>query len=327
VPTRSREQAAASKRALVTGASGFVGRNLCQLLVRRGWEVVAAARRVPEVAMTKVSARILPLSENANDWQEALASIDCVVHLAATVHQMKRASAGVDYRAVNLEGTKFVAAQAAKAGVRRFIYLSSIKVNGEGGTRIYSSDDAPMPVDDYGRSKMESEWALRDISAQTGLELVIIRPPLVYGPGVRANFKRLLRLAGLGVPLPFASIRNRRSLVGVENLIDFVASCMEHPRAAGQTWLVSDGEDMSTPELVEKLMHLMGKKPRFFPVPTRWLKGLARIVGQESTVARLCDSLQMDITPARVILGWNPPNSVDYGLASTVAAYLDTWRR
>jgi UDP-glucose 4-epimerase len=323
--TLSREQGASSKRVLVTGASGFVGRNLCQFLVRRGWEVVAATRRVPAVGMSDVSVRALPLSADARDWQDALASVDCVVHLAATVHQMNRTSASIDYRAVNLEGTKFVAVQAAIAGVKRFVYLSSIKVNGEGGTRIYRSDDEPMPVDDYGRSKMESESALERISAQTGLKVVIIRPPLVYGPGVRANFKRLLQLAALGVPLPFGSIRNRRSLVGIENLVDFVASCMEHPAAAGQTWLVSDGEDLSTPELVAKLMHLMGKKPIFFPVPPRLIKGLARIVGRGSTVARLCDSLQVDIAPARRTLGWSPPYSVDYGLASTVAAYLDTW--
>lgn len=324
--TQSPDQGVSSKRALITGANGFVGRNLCQLLVRRGWQIVAATRRVPAVAMRDVSVKVLPLSSNVRDWQEALASIECVVHLAATVHQMSRPSASLDYRTVNLEGTKFVAAQAALAGVKRFVYLSSIKVNGEGTTRIYRGDDVPMPVDEYGRSKMESESALHGISAQTGLKVVIIRPPLVYGPGVRANFKRLLSLAALGVPLPLGSIRNRRSLVGIQNLADFVANCMEHPGAAGRTWLVSDGEDLSTPELVAKLARLMGKNPAFFPVPLRLLKGLAQIVGQGSVVARLSDSLQVDIAPAREILGWSPPYSVDYGLAATVAAYLETCR-
>jgi UDP-glucose 4-epimerase len=223
---------------------------------------------------------------------------------------------------VNVEGSRFVAEQAALAGVKRFVFLSSIKVNGEGGSsQPYRAADTPNPVDAYGRSKLEAEIVLRDICVKSGMELVVIRPPLVYGPGVRANFQRLLNLATLGLPLPFLSIENRRSLVSVWNLVDFIQSVMTHPSAAGETWLVSDGEDLATPDLFIRLARLMGRPSRLFPLSPAWLKRCANLVGFGAEADRLCNSLQVDISPARTRLEWLPTLSVDEGLARTVVAY------
>jgi nucleoside-diphosphate-sugar epimerase len=211
--------------------------------------------------------------------------------------------------------------------VRRFVYLSSVKVNGEGGEPApYRAEDAPNPLDDYGRSKRDAEIALRDLCARSGMELVIIRPPLVYGPGVRANFRRLLRLAAMGVPLPLDSIDNRRSLVNVWNLVDFIETCMTHPQAPGNTFLISDGEDLSTPELFRKLARLMHRPSRLFRFPPRALNRIAGWVGLGAEMKRLCESLQVNSAPARERLDWRPVVSVDEGLGRTVAAYRDTRR-
>jgi len=247
-------------RALVTGATGFVGALLCPTLAQHGWRVVCVSRSPWQGARTAgLEEVMLPLSSRDVLWQNALLSVRCVVHLAAHVHQMRATPQAANvYREVNVVGSQFVAEQAARAGVRRFVYLSSIKVHGEGGGLApYHAEDAPNPLDDYGRSKRDAEIALRDLCARSGMELVIIRPPLVYGPGVRANFKRLLHLAAMGAPLPLGSIDNRRSLVSVWNLVDFIETCMTHPQAPGNTFLISDGEDLSTPQLLHKLARLM----------------------------------------------------------------------
>jgi nucleoside-diphosphate-sugar epimerase len=315
---------AKGSRTLVTGATGFVGTQLCPTLAQHGWHVVRVSRSPWHSARTEgLEEAVLALSSQDVLWQNALRSVRCVIHLAAHVHQMRDDSqaAGV-YREVNVAGSQFVAEQAARAGVRRFVYLSSIKVNGEGGgAGPYRAEDAPNPLDDYGRSKRDAEIALRDLCARSGMELVIIRPPLVYGPGVRANFKRLLQLAAMGVPLPLGSIDNRRSLVNVWNLADFIETCMIHPLAPGNTFLISDGEDLSTPQLLRKLARLMQRPSRLFRVPPRALNRIAQCVGLGPEMRRLCESLQVDSTPARERLDWRPVASVDEGLDRTVAAY------
>ncbi|MGO9514254.1 MAG: NAD-dependent epimerase/dehydratase family protein [Steroidobacteraceae bacterium] len=313
-------------RALVTGAAGFIGAQLCPILAQHGWQVVCVSRRAgttPRIA--GLEGVLLPLSSRDANWQEALTSVRCVVHLAAHVHQLRDdEQAAVAYREVNVSGSRFVAEQAARAGVRRFVYLSSIKVNGEGGAATpYRAEDAPNPLDLYGRSKWEAEIALRDLCHRSGMELVIIRPPLVYGPRVRANFNRLMHLASLGVPLPLGSIDNRRSLVNVWNLADFIETCMTHPRAAGNTFLISDGEDLSTPQLLRKLSGLMHRPSRLFRFPPRALLHVARLIGFGPEMRRLCESLRLDSTPARERLEWQPVVSLDEGLARTVAAYRE----
>ena len=314
-------------RALVTGATGFVGAQLCQTLAQHGWHVACVSRSpwrgIRTAGLEEV---ILPLSSQDALWQNALRSVRCVVHLAAHVHQMRDDPQAANvYREVNVAGSQFVAEQAARAGVGRFVYLSSIKVNGEGSRSVpYRAEDAPHPLDDYGRSKWQAEIALRDLCARSGMELAIIRPPLVYGPGVRANFKRLLHLAAMGVPLPLGSIDNRRSLVNVWNLVDFIETCMTHPQAPGNTFLISDGEDLSTPQLLRKLARLMHRRSRLFRFPPWALSRIAQWVGLGSEMRRLCESLQVDSTPARERLDWRPVVSVDEGLGRTVAAYRET---
>jgi nucleoside-diphosphate-sugar epimerase len=310
--------------ALVTGSHGFVGSHLCRILSEHGCRVVAASRRPGGTAtMRGVVDASLPFLSDPEKWQRALVSIDCVVHLAGMAHQSGSAGRAVRaFQTANVEVSRFVAEQAVRAGVRRFVFVSSIKVNGEGGSlKPYRADDVPNPSDAYARTKLEAEQLLRDICRRGGMELVIVRSPLVYGPGVRANFQRLLHLASLGLPLPLGSIDNRRSMIGVSNLAHFIEVCAMQPCAAGNTWLISDGEDLSTPGLVRKLAHLMHRPARLFPFPPALLRRVAHIVGFGADVDRLCDSLVVDATPAYQCLNWRPPISVDEGLASTVEAY------
>lgn len=253
------------------------------------------------------------------DWTVALRSVGQVVHLAARVHVMNDKSSDpmAEFRRVNVEGTGSLARQAAAAGVRRFVYISSIKVNGE-FTEVglpFTADDAPAPEDPYGVSKHEAEQALRQIAADTGMEVVIIRPPLVYGPGVKANFESMMRWLSRGVPLPLAAVtQNRRSLVALDNLVDLIMTCLSHPAAANQTFLVSDGEDLSTADLLRRMGTALGYPARFVYVPLSMLKLGARLVNKPGIYQRLCGSLQLDIANTRRLLGWSPPVSVDEGL-------------
>ncbi|HMM71409.1 MAG TPA: SDR family oxidoreductase [Rhodocyclaceae bacterium] len=306
---------------LVTGAGGFVGQRLCAHLGRSGWRVRQAHRLLPRASRLAPGSAQVQVGEIGldTDWRHALDGMESVVHLAARVHVTKDASPAplAEFRRVNVMGTDDLARQSAAAGVRRFVYLSSVKVNGESTQpgRAFTALDAPAPEDPYGISKSEAEKALRRIADKTGMEVVIVRPPLVYGPGVRANFESMMRWLARGVPLPLAAVvNNRRSLVAIDNLVDLIDTCLRHPQAAHRTFLVSDGEDLSTADLLRRLGRAMGRPARLFHVPTGLLELGAALLRQDAACRRLCGSLQVDIAPTREILGWAPPLSVDEGL-------------
>lgn len=306
---------------LVTGATGFVGSSLVHRLAMdqglRG--VVAAARRAdrrwPERVNPVQVGDLMPTT----DWHAALQGVSQVVHLAARVHIMNDRSLDplAEFRHVNVEGTANLARQAAAAGVKRFVYLSSIKVNGDSTElgRPFTAADTPAPDDPYGVSKHEAEQLLRLIASETGMEVVIIRPPLVYGPRVKANFESMMRWLAYGIPLPLAAVtNNRRSLVALDNLVDLIATCLRHPGAANQTFLVSDGEDLSTATLLRRMGAALGSPARLFYAPVAVLKLGAAMLGKQSICQRLCGSLQVDIRKTQEFLGWTPPVSVDEGL-------------
>ncbi|MBY3035503.1 SDR family oxidoreductase [Rhizobium laguerreae] len=295
-------------RCLITGAAGFVGGPLVERL---------HAERISELAVTTRSAaasfptsvRHFPIEiTSETDWTAVLEGIDVIVHLAARVHIMNDRAADplAEFRRINTAATLNLAAQAARAGVKRFVFISSIKVNGEENDRPFRHDDTPMPIDPYGISKLETEIGLHEIAARTGMEVVVIRPPLVYGPGARGNFALLVGLVRKKMPLPFASLKNRRTLVALPNLVDLIIAGMKHPSAAGQTFLAGDGEDLSTPGLIEGIAAGLGVKPMLLPFPPTLLQMGARVTGKSAVYQRLCGSLQVDISHARDVLGWSP---------------------
>jgi len=308
---------------LVTGASGFVGSAVVARLARDGIETRACFRRDDACVPDGVHAlRVGDLTADT-DWRQALTGVVAVVHAAARVHVMDDTATDplAEFRRINVQGTLNLARQAAAAGVRRFVFISSIKVNGE-VTKLgipFSADDIPSPRDPYGVSKMEAEQGLREIAAQTGMEMVIIRPPLVYGPGVKANFAALMRAVQSGWPLPLGAVRNQRSLVALDNLVDFIVTSLSHPQAANQTFLVSDGYDLSTTELVRGLECAASVPERLIPVPVWALRAGAALLGKTDAVQRLCGNLQVDISKARTLLGWVPPVLVGEGLRRAVA--------
>jgi nucleoside-diphosphate-sugar epimerase len=309
-------------KVLVTGANGFVGRALCAELLRHGHAVRGAVRRhdcttsldphVEGVAVGSIGA--------STKWTAALTGCDAVVHLAARVHVMRdQASDPVTlFREVNTEGTLNLARQAASGGVKRFIFVSSIKVNGEGSDSAYREIDPPDPKDAYAVSKWEAEQGLIAIASETRMEVVILRPPLVYGPGVKANFLQLIEALRRGWPLPLSSMHNRRSLLYLGNLVDAIRLCLKHPAAAGQIFMVDDGAPVSTPELVRAMADAMGRPAWLVPVPVVLLEILGRLLGRRQTISRLTDSLWVDSTAIRSCLGWTPPYSMAEGLAATV---------
>lgn len=302
----------------VTGAAGFVGRALCSHLQAKDHVVVPLVRRACGLALEVVVGDI----GAATDWHPVLAGCDAVVHLAARVHVMDdTAQDSLSlYRATNTEATLNLARQASQAGVKRFVFISTIKVNGEGRDTAYRETDVPAPEDAYAISKWEAEQGLQRIVRETGLEVVILRPPLVYGPGVKANFLRLMKTIQRGWPLPLGAIHNRRSLLYLGNFVDAIRLCAEHPAAAGQTFLLDDGQAVSTPELIHAVARAMGRPTRLLAVPVGVLAFIGALLGKRAAMARLTGSLHVDSSAIRSHLGWTPPYSMEAGLAATVAA-------
>ncbi|MFK0037958.1 UDP-glucose 4-epimerase family protein [Pseudomonas monteilii] len=312
---------------LTTGGSGFVGKVLLQRLAEGArWAPRALVRRLPAQQLAGVDYRSFSELTAVDAASGHFEQVDTVIHLASRVHVMHETAADplAEFRRVNVEGTLSLARAAAQAGVRRFIFVSSVKVNGEStdGRQPFTADEAPAPSDPYGISKREAEDGLRQLAAQTGLEVVIVRPVLVYGPGVKANFRSMMNWLSKGVPLPFGAIHNKRSLVALDNLVDLLVTCIDHPAAANQTFLASDGHDLSTTELLQRLGKAMGKPARLLPVPAAWLKGAATLAGKGGLAQRLCGSLQVDSDKARTLLGWQPPLDVDQALRATALNFL-----
>ena len=306
---------------LVTGASGFIGAATCLRLMSEGQSILPVYRNDHH------SGSAIGNINGSTDWSSALTNITHVIHTVARVHIMKESVADPleAFREVNTEGTLNLARQAAEAGVTRFIFISSIKVNGEQtkAGMAFSEEDVSAPDDPYAISKHETEIGLRNLAAETGLEIVVIRPPLVYGPGVKANFLSLMKLVRIGIPLPLGGIDNRRSMVFLDNLVDFISTCLHHPKAKNQTFLISDGEDLSVTQLLSKLASAMNMPSRLIPIPSSWLKIALSMVGKKSIADRLCGSLQVNITKAQTLLDWSPKWSVDEGIKKTVKFFLE----
>lgn len=300
----------------VSGATGFVGQALCSHLLAHDHAVVPVVRHASGLAGEVIVGNI----DGATDWQPALSGCDAVVHLAARVHVMDDTTQNplALYRATNTYATLNLARQAAQAGVKRFVFISTIKVNGEGRDTPYRETDVPAPEDAYAISKWEAEQGLRQIAADTGLEVVILRPPLVYGPRVKANFQRLIHIVNRGWPLPLGAIRNRRSLLYLGNFVDAIRLCVEHPAAAGQTYLLDDGQVVSTPELIRAVARAMGRPSRLLVVPVSLLRFAGKLLGKRAAVDRLTGSLYVDSSAIRSRLGWVPPFSMEAGLSATV---------
>ena len=310
-------------RYLVTGANGFVGKALSDELLQRG-QTVRAATRSEHKAIRDCEPVITGPIDGCTDWAAALHGVDIVVHLAARVHVMHDSSKNplAAFRQVNTQGTLNLARQGAAAGVKRFVFISSVKVNGESTQpgHAFTEEDPPHAQDAYGISKQEAEQGLRTIAAETGMEVVIIRPPLVYGPGVQANFWALMQAVLRGWPLPLGAVHNQRSLVALDNLLDFIVTCATHPKAANQTFLVSDGCDLSTAQLVRGLALAAGVPTRLLPIPVWILQAVASAFGRHAAVQRLCGNLQVDISKAQHVLEWLPPIKVDEALRRAVGS-------
>jgi nucleoside-diphosphate-sugar epimerase len=313
-------------RVLVTGANGFVGR---AILDRLGTEPRFRLRAALRDATSGLRGDVEIVSGGLardTDWSAALRGCELLVHTAARVHVMRDVADDslTEYRSVNVEGTARLAEQAVTAGVRRFVFLSSIKVNGEHtqAGRPFRPEDSPAPVDPYGVSKLEAEERLREIGSRSKLEVVVIRPVLVYGPGVKANFLTMMRAIHRGVPLPLGAVRNRRSLVALDNLVDLVLRTLDHAAAPGGTFFVSDDEDLSTPDLLRRMGEALGRPPRLLPVPVPWLRRVAATVGKGDVVRRLTDCLQVDVSETKRVLEWVPPLSVDAALRKTASHFL-----
>lgn len=310
-------------RVLVTGANGFVGRAVCARLLREGVAVTAAVRSADRATVAGADAVAVGPIDTA-DWATVVRGHRAVVHLAARVHRIGETSgeAARAYRRENCEATLALARAAAAAGVERFVFASTIKICGEATLdRPFDGDCTPAPADAYAQSKWEAERGLAAIAAASAMTVAVVRPPLVYGPGVGANFLSLMRLVDRGVPLPFGSVRNRRSLVYVGNLADLLACCARHPQAAGGTFVASDGVDLSTPELIARIASALDVRARTWPCPPALLRAAAAMLGKRAAADRLLGSLQVDASRAATRLGWRPPYGVDEALAATAAWY------
>jgi nucleoside-diphosphate-sugar epimerase len=319
-----------NRKVLVTGASGFVGRYMCEEMLRQGWQVRGAVRssaQLPDGAEVVAVGNI----DGDTDWMNVLRGVDAVIHLAARVHVMNDTAVDplAEFLRVNLYGTSNLAQQAARDGVRRLVYVSSIKVNGEQTTETqpFAESDEPNPQGPYAISKWRAEQDLQRIAQETGLEVVIMRPPLVYGPGVKGNFISLLAAIDKGIPLPLVGANNARSLVYVGNLADALIACATHPAAAGQTYLVSDGDDVSTAMLVEKIAQALGRNSRSFYFLPALLRAMAAVLGRAEQVDRLFGSLCVNDEKLRSELAWLPPYTMEQGLRATADWYRGRYLR
>ena len=308
---------------LLTGTSGFIGSHLLKSLNDRSFNVRPVYRQYRNNGIC------IPDINETTDWSSALEGIDTVVHAAARVHIASETQEDLYslYYQVNVAGTLNLAQQAAKAKVRRFVFISSVKVNGEETQKEkpFTEEVLSVPKDLYGLSKYEAEKGLIDIGKEMGMEVVIIRPVLVYGPGVKANFLSMMRWVKRGIPLPLGALNNKRSMVALDNLVDFIIVCIDHPKAANEIFLVSDDDDLSVSELLRRLAYSMNMKARLFPVAEVILQLGARLLGKKSQVLKICGSLQVDITKAKEVLGWIPPVSIDSAVMQTVSDFLQDY--
>jgi UDP-glucose 4-epimerase len=296
------------KKILITGGSGFVGSFLQRTLT------------VPQHLAAQLSRDTTDDLLKVESYPEAYQQVDTLIHLAGRAHVMHETAEDIHqaYAAVNIDYTLKVAELARRLKIRRFVFLSSIKVNGEATSQPFTETDTPAPLDAYGQTKLEAEIKLKEFCATHQMELVIIRPPLIYGPGVKANFKQLIKLCLLPLPLPFAAVDNKRSFISLDNLADFIVLCSWHPQAAGQTFLISDGEDVSTATLIKTIRQLSGKSPLLFPLPVCLLTLLFKLTGRPSLALRLMGTLQVDTSKARTLLGWQPKISFHEGISRTL---------
>ncbi len=313
---------------LITGANGFVGVPLSEYLIAAGYQVVGAVRSHDSLSLVNSHIQFKAIGDidGITDWYGCLGGVECVIHLANRAHVMDEQSSNplAMYIKVNTEGTLNLARQAAAAGVKRFIFVSSIKVNGESTIpgQALTWNDQHIPVDPYGLSKYEAELGLKLIAEQTGLELVVIRPPLIYGPGVKANFLKMMQWVEKGIPLPLGAIKNQRSMLGIDNFINFIELCLIHPDAVGQIFLVSDDYDVSTTELLKEIAAAMHCPSKLFSMPKYCIEKLLILLGHRHIYERLCGSLQLDITLAKKLLSWKPPHTFKDQLNKTVLDYL-----
>lgn len=310
-------------KVFITGANGFIGKSLCSKLKNTNFEVSAAVRSLTSLSnhnnINYLSVGDITLKK---DWKDLLLGHDCVIHCAGKAHQIDKNQNNSlkNYRLINFETTKKIAKHCADVGVKRLIFLSSVGVlgNNTNNRKPFSNFDKPNPIESYAISKFEAEQALFEISDNTGLEIVVIRPPLVYGPSAPGNLARLIKLVKTGLPLPFGLVNNQRSLIGIENLVDIIIRCIDHLDAKGKTFLVSDGADLSTPNLIKLIGSSIGKTPRFFPMPVSILQLLTKIIGKQRDLDRLIGSLRIDDNNTRKILEWKPAVSIKEGIKRMV---------
>lgn len=301
-----------AEKILLTGSTGFIGRAVLTRLRAENVQIVAPVRAESDVKWHDVQAPVIADISEFGAFFSEVCGVDTVIHIAAKAHVL-----GVsltEFRRVNTVAALELANSAAASGVKRFIFLSSIGINGINNVIPFNVVDEPAPVEDYAVSKLEAEIGLKQIAADTGMEVVIIRPPLVYGPSAPGNFGKLANLARKNLPLPLGAVHNKRSFVALDNLVDLIITCIDHPKAANQTFLISDDQDVSTTELLQMMTRAAGKTPRLIPVPVSWLRFIAKLIGKQAIIERLCGNLQVDIQHTKATLGWKPPMTVEEGI-------------